>query len=112
MNVDYIYKAKVIRVIDGDTLLLDIDLGFHIRFVEKVRLDKVNAPEQKTEEGKAATEWVKNNLPENVVLKVTTYKKSKETKEDKYGRVLGVVFVGDVNFNSLLVENGHAKVYK
>jgi micrococcal nuclease len=106
MQIDYVYKAKVIKVVDGDTLIVDIDLGCYTHITKRLRLDKVNAPEQKTAEGKAATAWVKDNLPKDIIVRTI------KDKNDKYGRLLGVVYVGQVNFNDELVKAGRAVGYK
>ena len=45
MEPAYRYRAKLVRVVDGDTIDLDIDLGFYIRITERVRLEGVNTPE-------------------------------------------------------------------
>lgn len=51
------YRARLVRLIDADTLELELDTGFHSRHIERVRVADVNAPEQNTDAGKAATAW-------------------------------------------------------
>jgi micrococcal nuclease len=53
----YEYAAKLNRVIDGDTVVLDIDLGFHVTITEHIRLLRVDCPELNTPEGKLARDF-------------------------------------------------------
>ena len=105
----YEYKAYVERVVDGDTVDLTIDLGFHTYVVKRVRLSRINAPERFTEEGKLAKAFVENALAVGMEVVVQTQLDSK----DKYGRVLGEIFI-DKHFslNEMLLMNGLATPYK
>lgn len=109
----YEYSAKVINVIDGDTLKLDIDLGFGIKYYgQKVRLARINAPESKTHEGKVT----KNILTQQLMNKTITIHTIKD-KQEKYGRYLVEVFIDDefkrkYNLNDWLVENNYAIKYE
>src|SRR4030042_4747709 len=58
----YTYFAKLERVVDGDTLLINFDLGFFINLKEKVRLIGINAPEIDTKEGKEAASFIEKEL--------------------------------------------------
>ncbi|VAW11448.1 hypothetical protein MNBD_BACTEROID05-961, partial [hydrothermal vent metagenome] len=82
----YLYKAKVERVIDGDTLLLHIDLGFGVLKVQRVRLAEIDTPEIKTEKGKEASRYVLEVLGKVDFVMVQT------NKIDIYGRYVGHVF--------------------
>ncbi len=105
----YEYTALVINVVDGDTVDVVVDLGFHIRQEMRVRLARIDAPERFTEEGKTSTEWLLAQLDKNgwfIMLRTI-----KDTK-DKYGRYLGDLIDGDgESINDAMVEAGHAKVY-
>jgi endonuclease YncB( thermonuclease family) len=105
----YEYKAYVERVVDGDTVDLTIDLGFHTYVVKRVRLSRINAPERFTEEGKLAKAFVENALAVGMEVIVQTQLDSK----DKYGRVLGEIFI-DKHFslNEMMLINGLAVPYK
>ena len=108
----YIYKAKCLRVVDGDTIDAQIDLGFDTHKVIRIRLVGVNAAESRTRDleekarGLAAKQFVKDSL-------------SKHKNEfvlhsqgvGKYGRCLGEIFLGDVKLNELLITEGHAVEY-
>ncbi|VAX35183.1 hypothetical protein MNBD_UNCLBAC01-949 [hydrothermal vent metagenome] len=82
----YVYKAMVERVVDGDTLLLRMDLGFQVFKEQRIRLAQINAPEIDTEEGRKAYEYLRNRLAEVDFVIVKTH------MIDIYGRFLGDVF--------------------
>jgi len=106
----YTYKAKLDRVVDGDTIDAHIDLGFDITIHKRIRLAGIDTPESRTRdlEEKARGLASKDKLVEllgdgDFVL---------ESKEvGKYGRVLGTLLVDDVNINDTLVEEGFAVEY-
>lgn len=99
----YKYSATVIKVIDGDTVDLNIDLGFKLRFQLRGRFTGINAPEGKQTE---TASWLREQLPVGKTVIVET----KKTQE-KYGRWLVTVFLDDKNLNLELVENGLAIPY-
>lgn len=85
----YEYSARLIRVIDGDTYELDIDLGLHCHRIEKCRLQGADTPEvygkNACDAGREASEFVKKLLAQqDPVLHVCTYK----DRAGKYGRYL------------------------
>lgn len=96
MNGDdlYTYKAHVISVIDGDTLDLDVDLGFNTHLRERFRLMGINAPEirgAERERGLEAKLFVEALLPLGKEVLVHTFKDRKE----KYGRWLANIYLED-----------------
>ena len=110
----YQYKVKKInRIIDGDTIDLDIDLGFGITLTHRVRLKDLNAAETRTlnieekTKGLAAKEWLKKELSREGEWIIET------VKDDMYGRILGsLYFVGDpVTLNEKMLNAGIAKPY-
>lgn len=103
----YEYKATVTKVVDGDTLVLNIDLGFGINYNnQRIRLARINAPETSTKEGAEIKDIVtKLLLNQTVIIKTT-----KDSK-DNYGRYLAEVYVEDLNINDYLVDNNYAEVY-
>lgn len=117
----FTYKCTVKRVVDGDTLDLILDLGFHTFIHERVRLYGINTPEvygrNTSEEGKAASEFVKNWVIENSKSGVFVYTSLKYDARDKYGRSLGVLSWQSedgnthVSLNTLLISEGYATVY-
>ncbi|MFF0754390.1 thermonuclease family protein [Streptomyces sp. NPDC004267] len=101
------YPATVIRVVDGDTLDLDIDLGFSIRTTQRVRLEGVNTPEKNTAAGKKCTAWVQQWLDAHgPTLTVQTHRR------EKYGRYLATLTTADGHaLNTDLIDAGLAAPY-
>ncbi len=83
----YTFKAKLIRVIDGDTLLVLIDQGFGIRTEQRLRLRGIDAPEMSTVPGRKAKIWMEKELTGLEFIIVKTH------KSDKYDRYLVDVFI-------------------
>ena len=93
----YTYQAKLIEIIDGDTVDLLIDLGFGVHVRERCRLYGIDAPEMPTEAGKAAKAYLESLLGAATgELYVATRKMARKPKErtDKYGRYLAVLYDG------------------
>lgn len=101
----YVYTAKVVEVVDGDTLRLDLDLGLRMRSVQPVRLAGVDCPEHGTAAGDAATGYVRSLLQPGDTVTVAT------RKPDKYGRVLGSVDVDGTDLATTLIRLGHGRPY-
>jgi len=102
----YQYKCKVLKVIDGDTVDVQTDLGFDILLNMRVRLFGIDAPEMSTPEGKAARLWLIDAMPVESEWTLATIKDRKE----KYGRYLGEFRQNeDTTINKRIVEAGHAK---
>jgi micrococcal nuclease len=102
--------AEVLRVVDGDTLEVMLDLGWGMFHKTKVRLAGVNAPEMNTPEGVAARDFARDLLRVGAMhpfpIEVASH------SLDKYGRTLGAVTYNDawatVDLASALLANGHA----
>jgi micrococcal nuclease len=105
--VSYEYRARVIRVVDGDTVHLEVDLGFDVRRQDSFRLTGINAPERGTPEGVAATGHLVELLNRVGPLVVYTTKDRRE----KYGRYLARLVMGEVDINQAMVDDGHAVTY-
>ena len=111
----YEYKAKVTKVVDGDTMDLAIDLGFDIWYNSRVRFVGINTPESRTRDleekkrGLAAKDRVLELCPIGADV---TLKTSKDGK-GKFGRILGEIYVEGIlqSVNQLLVEEGHDLEY-
>lgn len=105
----YEYNATVLRVIDADTIKMQIDLGFNIHTVHTVRLAGINAPENSTEAGKQATSYVRGLLPLGTKVVITTDK----DKNDKYGRYLAKIYFPQFKecLNDVLLQKGLAEPY-
>ncbi len=109
------YRAKVVRVIDGDTVDVDIDLGFGIwQKNERVRIMGIDTPESRTRDkdekvrGKMAASYLKEAIKKG--KKVIIQTKLKDSK-GKFGRVLGNVIVDGININQSMVDNHLAVAY-
>ena len=106
----YTFKAYVERVIDGDTLKVEFELGLGNWHPETIRLNHIDCPEMNTPEGKAAKKFVEAQLSGCDFITV----KSVQTKREKWGRYLGEVFFQKkgaslpVYLNQLLLDKGHA----
>jgi micrococcal nuclease len=99
--------ARVVRVVDGDTLIMDLDLGWKIwRMGERCRLSGINAPELDVVEGGLARQFVEDVcLIAHAADEVTFVSRSL----DKYGRPLGIVRLADGRIlNDLILSAGHA----
>ena len=107
----YTYNAKVIRVIDGDTVELDIDLGFTIHWKSSCRLYGINTPElnSKDKDEKLKAFEAKNFLIQELPVGSNVTINSK--KLDKYGRPLVEVINNHININQELLVLGLAKEY-
>jgi micrococcal nuclease len=118
----YIYKAELIRVVDGDTVDLIIDLGFDTLRKERFRLYGIDAPELRTAAGKEAKAWLWGALQPLETIYVQTIQLSTKAKRDKYGRFLAVLYdelpalipimrepIQPSSINDKMVIEGHAK---
>jgi micrococcal nuclease len=106
----YEYRAKLIRVVDGDTVWLDVDLGCDIHVAMSCRLYGVNAPEMSTAEGEDAKAYVAGWFLENEDVILHTLKDKKE----KYGRYLARIYPdveGAASLNDQLIDTKHAVEY-
>lgn len=99
----YTYKAKLNKVIDGDTVNLTIDLGFRMSMTANCRMAGINAPEMDTEEGKAAKVALMYMLPIELTIISTGL--------DKYGRPIVKLTDGKIDFNQKMIDNGNAVKY-
>ena len=111
----WVYNARLIRVVDGDTIDANIDLGFDVSVKKRIRFMGVDTWESRTrnleekKKGLAAKAYVKDLLEnsDNGKFSIISHGKG------KYGRVLGEIFVKghEKSVNELLKENGHAYEY-
>lgn len=100
----FTYAAHIDKVVDGDTVDVSIDLGFHIWHKVRLRLNGLDTPEHGTIFGDSVKAFVISHL-EGTDVVVTTW------KPDKYGRILAEVFIKGESFNKVLLDRGYAKVY-
>lgn len=118
IGATYVFKAIVLEVVDGDTLVVDVDCGFEIKKKERIRLAGIDCADIITDEGKEAAEYVRNQLARVPFIMIRT------TKVDINGRFLGHVFyslddtvakddiyINGKYLNQELLDRGLAKVY-
>lgn len=114
----FVYRAEVLRVIDGDTILARLDLGFDVWKKEHIRFAMVDAPALREDGGEEAFTYVRDQLAKAKVLVIAT------NKEDVHGRYIGhimystderdnweKVFREGRYLNDELLQNGLARVY-
>ena len=107
----YEYRARIIRVIDRDTVESQIDLGFQVTFTATLRLIGINAPETRGTErplGLAATRYFESLLDEHAGATRELTIRTEKDLTGKYGRYLAELIAGEVNLNHALVAAGHA----
>ena len=114
----YEYRVKILKVVDGDTVDVDIDLGFGIVLSdERVRIMGIDTPESRTRDkvekkfGLASKARLKELLGKTGVLK-TQINRNGEDMKGKFGRILGDFVAKDGRMvTDILVEEGHAVAY-
>ena len=106
------YACKVLRVVDGDTIDVNIDLGFNIWHRGRVRMAGIDTPESRTRnlEEKKLGLASKARLKELLKGQKVSIKCTKE--KGKFGRILADVMIGDININKQLMDEGHAREYQ
>ena len=111
----YQYKAIITKVIDGDTVDVDIDLGFEVWLRnQRIRLYGIDTPESRTSD---KVEKVFGNLAKDKILsfcpvgaKIVLQTKADDSR-GKYGRILGELIVDDINVNQYMIDNSYAVEY-
>ncbi len=113
--LDYLYPAKVERVVDGDTIVVDLYLGLGVILDDQyIRLYGIDAWEMRGEEkekGLEAKEYLTKRLEEGKI-EIEIRPEWGQNGKGKYGRWLGIVYVDGVNINAELVEKEHAENYE
>jgi micrococcal nuclease len=113
----YEYHVKNLsKVVDGDTIDVDIDLGFDISFSSRVRLAGIDTPESRTADkmekalGLESKEYLKYKLKD---AKSIVIKTEKMDSSEKYGRILGWIFIDgqEVSINQQMIDDGYAWGY-
>ena len=113
----YIYRIKqILKVVDGDTIDADIDLGFDISLSKRIRLAAVDTPESRTADanekkyGLESKEWLKHKVEnaKNILIKTEL-----PDSTEKYGRIIGHLFINDqeTSLNNQMIIEGYAWNY-
>ena len=114
----YEYKCKIVKIVDGDTVDVDIDLGFGVWLKdERVRIMGIDTPESRTSDkvekvfGTAAKNRLKELLEKDCLLKTFAAKDGEDMK-GKFGRILGDFILGDDRMvTEVMIAEGHAVKY-
>jgi len=120
----YIYRIRSIaKVVDGDTIDANIDLGFDISLNKRIRLAGIDTPESRTKDeyekklGLESKEWLKKHLEgaKDIIVKTEL-----PDSTEKYGRIIGHLYIGDAevsavnrkkSVNNQMIEEGYAWEY-
>ena len=113
----YVYRIKSItKVVDGDTVDADIDLGFDISLTKRIRLAGIDTPESRTRNqyekklGLQSKAWLKErlNFAKDIIIKTEL-----PDSTEKYGRIIGHLYVNgeEVSLNNQMIAEGHAWNY-
>ena len=108
------YKAKITKIIDGDTIRCDIDLGFDIVMANQtIRLFGIDTPESRTRDleekfyGNISKQFLNDYCPKGSYITLRTHL----DKKGKFGRILGELIVNKVNLNEQMIEENLAVAY-
>ena len=113
----YIYRIKSVgRVVDGDTIDADIDLGFDISLTKRIRLAGIDTPESRTKDlkekelGIDAKNWLKHRLEDADDIIIRT---ELPDSTEKYGRIIGHLYINgeEVSLNNQMILEGYALEY-
>jgi len=113
----YEYRVKkLLNVVDGDTIDVDIDLGFDISLSKRVRLAGIDTPESRTSDkfektlGLEAKEYLKKHIKDAEQIIIRT---ELPDSSEKYGRILGWIYVDKLekSINETMIEDGYAWGY-
>lgn len=111
----YTYRAKVIKIIDGDTIDVDLDLGFSVWLrKQRVRLYGIDTPESRTRDleekkrGLLAKSKVQEICPVGSIIELSTIIGD---ERGKFGRILGILEKDGIRINEYLIEHNYAVAY-
>ena len=115
LALDFLYPVKMERVIDGDTIVVDLYLGLGVILDEQyIRLYGINAWETRGEErekGLEAKEYLEERLSKGQI-EIEIRPEWGQNGKGSFGRWLGIVYVDGVNINAEMMEKGHAEEYE
>ena len=114
----YQYKAKILKVLDGDTVDIDLDLGFNIVLSnQRVRMAGIDTPESRTTDkeekirGNLSKKKLAEKLPVGSYVKIETQKS--DNNDDKFGRILAIFILEDgTSLNQWMIDNNYAVLYQ
>jgi len=113
--LDFVYLAKLERIIDGDTIVADLYLGLNVilddQYIGFYGIDAWETRGEEREKGLEAKEYLGERLSKGQI-EIEIRAEWGQTGKGKYGRWLSVIYVDGVNVNAELVEKEHAEKYK
>lgn len=103
MSKIWTVPATVRRVVDGDTVELELDLGWHITYIARCRVAGINAPELNTPEGQRSKAYADTLMPVGTAVTFISH------SLDKYGRPLGEILFANLTYlGTVMRESGNA----
>ena len=110
------YRCKLLRVVDGDTIDVNLDLGFNVWHKARVRMLGIDTPESRTRNLEEKALGLASKARLKALLKGNQVEIECSKEKGKFGRVLGIVWATDkegnrTNCNNQLIEEGHARTY-
>ncbi|MBA7494694.1 hypothetical protein ES702_05271 [subsurface metagenome] len=113
--LDFVYPAKVERVIDGDTIVVDLQLGLGVvlddQYIRFYGIDAWETRGEEKEKGLEAKKYLEERLKEgNIEIEIRP--EWGQNGKGKYGRWLGIVYVEGIDINAEMIEKKHAVKYE
>jgi len=112
---DFVYVAKLERIIDGDTIVADLYLGLNVilddQYIRFYGIDAWETRGEEREKGLKAKEYLEGRLSKGKI-EIKIFPEWGQNGKGKYGRWLGIVYIDGVNINAELVEKEHAEKYE
>lgn len=113
--LDFLYPAKVERIIDGDTIIADLYLGLGVvlddQYIRFYGIDAWEIRAEEREKGLEAIKYLEERLSKgNIEIEIRS--EWGQSGKGKYGRWLGIIYMDGVNINDELMEKGHAEKYE
>ena len=111
----YTYSIEIVKIVDGDTVDVLIDLGFHVTIKKRVRLQGINAPESRTRDLSEKKKGLASKARLKELCSAEEFGAPKLVLKchglGKYGRVLGEIFNHNCSINRMMVLEGFAEKY-
>jgi len=111
----FLYRANVVNVVDGDTIDVDIDLGFYIWVRnQRIRLVGIDAPEKRgetREKGEESATFLRNLVDGKSIILRTIKGRDQADRDDSFGRWLGIIYLDGKDINQAMIDAGQAVEY-
>lgn len=107
----YIRQGVVTKIVDGDTVDMDISLGFRLRMQQRFRLYGINTPERGEANWREAGDLLATLIPVGSTVEIRSYKPNVHPKADSFGRWVIEIFKDGQNINEVMLQSGLAKPF-